>query len=385
MNIEILRKEDIILEKWYQTYPPKSRADVSFFISLIILVLFGLLMVVSASSVIGYSSFGDSFHFVKQHLAFMLLGSVAFVVGYVVPHPIWRKFALNMWILSLGLICLTFIPSFGVTLGGATRWLNFFGFQFQPSEILKFTLILYLADYFDTNRDQLTDNKTLILGLGIIGISLLLVLKQPDLGTTIVIAGTAAGILLVAGLPLILFSLIGVVGAFLAVVNIRMNPYQMNRIHAWVDPWADPFGKGFHTIQSLIAVGTGGLFGLGLGQSRQKFFYLPQQYTDYIFSIVCEEFGFIFTVLFLLLYLFFIFRGFILSAKTPLLFSKLLGVGLMLWITVQAIMNIGVTINLVPPTGITLPFISYGGTSLLMLLFSSGVMLNISRYRENLQ
>jgi len=337
----------------------------------------------SSSTLIGLNQYKDSFFFVKRHLVFLILGLCSFSISYIIPHFFWRRFALILWLISLFFVILTYIPGIGMTVGGSSRWIYILGLRFQPSEVLKFTLILYLAHLLELNKDKLLDFRNVLLPiLAAIGFSILIVLKQPDLGTSIVIGAVSFLMLFIARTPLLY--LVGILSSSLGAVvfSILKNPYQMMRIKAYFNPWADPYGKGFHIIQSLIAVGTGGLVGLGLGESRQKFFYLPQQYTDFIFSIISEEFGFIFTSFFILVFLFFIFRGVLISIRSNNLFSKLLVIGLCLWIAIQAIVNIAVTLNLIPTTGITLPFVSFGGTSLIMIMFISGMILNISRYRD---
>jgi len=372
------------LNNLYQDYPPTSRVDFFLFFLVFLFLVFGLVMITSSSTLIGLNQYKDSFFFVKRHIVFMIIGFFAFLSSYVLPHFVWRKFAFSLWVLSLLFVALTYIPGVGMTVGGSSRWIYILGLRFQPSEVLKFTLILYMAHLLDINKDRLFDFKnTLLPLLAVIGISIVVVLKQPDLGTSIVIGAVSFLMMFIAGTPAVYLSGICFSSLLVVIISIIKNPYQMNRVTAFLNPWNDPYGTGFHVIQSLIAVGTGGLFGLGLGESRQKFFYLPQQYTDFIFSIVCEEFGFIFTTFFILCFLFFVFRAFLISSRCPHLFSKLLVIGLCLWITLQAIVNISVTLNLIPTTGITLPFISFGGTSLIMVMFISGMILNISRYREH--
>ncbi|MDD5456537.1 MAG: putative lipid II flippase FtsW [Candidatus Margulisbacteria bacterium] len=371
------------LENWYQDYPPKSKPDKLLFFAALFLVLFGLMMIISSSTILGFKVYNDSFYFVKKHLLFIGMGIVPFLLGYMIPHQVWRKWSFYLWIGSLFLVLLTYIPHIGSTAGGSSRWINIAGFRFQPSDVLKLTLFLYVSHLLDLRKDYLKDFKQVVLPVfTIIGISALLVLKQPDLGTSIVLGSVSLILLFISGFPMVYLVTIFSGALLAAIFSILHNPYQLKRVTAFLNPWDDPLGKGFHIIQSLIAVGNGGLFGLGIGQSRQKFFYLPQQYTDFIFSIIAEEFGFIATSIFILFFLFFIYRSFLIAARNQDLFSKLLCVGLALWIAIQAIINISVTINLMPTKGITLPFISFGGTSLIMIMWITGIILNISRYRN---
>lgn len=373
----------MILEKLYQRFPPTSKADGLFFVFLLILVLIGIIMVISSSTIIGFKEYADEYFFVKRHLIYLTIASCGFIFGYIIPHFIWRRLSQSLWIASLFMVALTYIPGIGVTVYGSTRWINLVGFSFQPSEVLKFALIVFVAKLLTKKESNILNFKeTLLPTLIVIGISVLIVLKQPDLGTSMLISLVTLSLLFIAGLTLIHVLWISLLGITFSGWSILSNPYQLSRIQAFLDPWKDPLGKGYHTIQSLIAIGSGGLLGLGIGRSRQKFFYLPQQYTDYIFSIFSEEFGFIIVVSFILLLIVYIFRGFLIAIRAYDPFSKLLAMGIIIWISLQSILNIGVTMSLLPPTGITLPFISYGGTSLIMVIFASGVLLNISRYNQ---
>ncbi|MEK6556727.1 MAG: putative lipid II flippase FtsW [Candidatus Margulisiibacteriota bacterium] len=370
------------LETLYQDYPPSSRTDLFLALIAVILLFFGLIMIISSSTVIGFRVYHDTFYFVKRHAIYLIVGLGPLFGGLMIPHFFWRKYAFHLWIGSLLLVGLTYIPHIGSTAGGAARWISLAGFRFQPSDVLKFTMILLLADHLDRHKGHLHNiSRSIIPVFVIMAVSILIVLNQPDLGTSVVLASSSMVLLFISGFPMLLF--IGLIPVGLGVVaySIMKTPYQLRRIAAFLDPWSDPLGKGFHTIQSLIAVGSGGLLGLGIGQSRQKFFFLPQQYTDYIFSIIGEEFGFIATSLFLLVYFLFIYRSFWIAVRVEQLYSKLLCSGLIFWISIQALINIGVAINLVPSKGITLPFISFGGTSLIMVMFIAGILLNISRYR----
>ena len=370
-------------ENMSANYQPNTKADKTILFLALGLLIFGLIMIMSTSNIIGFKVYNDSYYFVKRHLFFMFVGAVFFLIAYNTPHKLWRNYSLHIWLVAIFMVLLTYIPHVGSIAGGSSRWISLLGFRFQPSDVLKFSLVLLLADLLDNNREQMKNYKRILPSLVIFaGLSIALVLKQPDLGTSIVLFGITFALLLVAGFPMGFLLILIPSAIFFVIANIIKNPYQLKRVLAFIDPWQDPLGKGFHVIQSLIAVATGGLFGLGLGQSRQKFFYLPQQYTDFIFSIIAEEFGFIFTSVFIIVYLLFIARSFIVAIRTPDLYSKLLCVGITCWIAFQFIINVSVTINLMPTKGITLPFISFGGTSLVMVMFAVGVVCNISRYRN---
>lgn len=374
------------LNKLYQAYPTISKPDFKLLLIALWLIIFGIGMIMSSSNTIGLQQYNKSFYFVLKHLTFIVFGLVGFLTTYVIPHQTLRKVGIFIWIVSLLLVGMTTIPGIGITIGGSTRWIRLLGITFQPSELMKFSLIVIVADYLDKFKDKInSDFQTFFILLCIVGVSAGLVFTQPDLGTTIIIAIVFMSQLFVAGIRLDWFLGIFGVGIMGAIMSIIVKPYQLNRVQAYLNPWIDQYGKGFHVIQSLIAVGTGGLFGMGLGQSRQKFFYLPQQYTDFIFSIICEELGFVYTIIFLVLpMILFYTKCFVIAVKQQSLFSKLLVIGITTWLGFQSLINIGVAINLMPTTGITLPFISFGGTSIVMAMTMTGIIMNASRYRENI-
>ena len=341
-------------------------------------------MILSSSPSTALQIYGNSFYFIKKHLIFLVISFLVFFIGFLVPFQLWKKHSFNLIILTIFLLLLTYIPGVSHTAGGASRWINLGFFAFQPSEFAKFTIILYFATAVSNrNKSRLDIKKDLVPILGVIGFICLLIVKQPSLSSTLMIAFTVMLMLIASNISLrFLFSTV-FGGFFVVLMYIQTNPYQLKRVKAFMNPWLDPLGIGFHTIQSLISVGSGGLFGRGIGNSRQKFFYLPQQYTDFIFSIICEELGFILSTGIILLYLMLSFRGFKIASQIEDNFGKLLAVGITSWISMQAILNIGVVLSVIPVTGQPLPFISYGGTSLMMLLFAIGVLSNVSKYRDH--
>jgi cell division protein FtsW len=339
-------------------------------------------MILSSSPATSLHVFGNSFFFIKKHIIFLLIGLIAFSIGFIIPYQAWKKLVIPLLIVTLFLLILTYIPGINHTAGGASRWLDLGFFTFQPSELAKFTLALYVAVSLSNKTTTLKMTKTIMPTLGLITVFLMLILKQPDLGTAISIVLTFSAMFFVWGLPVWFMTGASLLGSAVMYKYIQHNPYQLKRVQAFINPWADPHGIGFQQIQSLIAVGNGGILGQGLGNSRQKFFYLPQQYTDFIFSIISEELGFIMTSTIILMFLLLAFRGIRIADQIDDLYGKLLAVGLITWISIQAFLNMGVVLSILPTTGIPLPFISYGGTSLVMLLFSSGIIANISRYRN---
>jgi len=280
----------------------------------------------------------------------------------------------------ISLLFLIFIPGFGRSAGGAVRWMDVFVIAFQPSEIAKIAVILYLASLFSSwDYDKGGIPRFLALSLLPVALIAYLVLKQPDLGTTLVIAGTTFVMFYMGGLKDRYLFFTAVIGSAVFLMLSFTSAYRFRRLIAFVDPWKVPRDAGFHIIQSLLAVGSGGLFGLGLGGSKQKFFYLPQHYTDFIYSILSEELGFIGAVGVIILFVLFVTRGIRIARFAQDEFGRLLAGGIISWIALQALLNLYVVTGMFPVTGIPLPFISFGGTALVVTMFSVGVLLNISK------
>ena len=336
----------------------------------------GLLMVFSASPTMAMSV-GDSFYYLKKHLASLLVGSFALYAGFKIDHGLLKNWSTYIISATLFLLLIVFIPGAGIGLGGARRWVYFGLFTFQPAEISKIALIIFLAKELSSK----TLARAMWPCLAATLTALLLILKEPDLGTAMIIAMIAFALFFLAGTPIKHFAAV-IVASLSGLLFISLtSAYRMKRLLAYLNPWSDPRGVGFHIIQSLIAVGSGGLFGVGLGGSKQKFFYLPQNYTDFIFAIFCEEMGLLGALSVLLLFFLFIVRGIRIARSAPDAFSLLLSAGIVSWIGFQAILNMSVVVGMLPTTGIPLPFISYGGTSLIATLFGVGLLLNISQYR----
>ncbi|MFC1511079.1 putative lipid II flippase FtsW [Candidatus Margulisiibacteriota bacterium] len=356
----------------------KIKTDYIFLFSVLALSALGLIMVFSASPTMALK-LGDSYYFLKRHILNLLLGFSALYFGLRLNLQTLKKWSGLIFVLSVLLLLVVFIPGVGRKISGASRWIDLVIFSFQPSELIKFTLVLFLAGLLSKSKEK---NEDFLFGLllpitivaGVAGI----IIMQPDLGTAISIAATAFVMLFAAGAKLLHLAFIGGFGLVGALVLSLQSPYRLRRLLAFLDPWKDPKGIGFHIIQSLLAVGSGGVTGLGLGASRQKFFYLPQQFTDFIFAIMCEELGFIGGVGVVILFIIFAVRGFRIALMTGDNFSFLLATGLVSWLIIQALINLMVVVGLLPTTGIPLPFISYGGTATIIGLFSVGILLNIS-------
>jgi len=346
----------------------------------LILLSIGITMVFSISSVVGYNTFNDSFYFIKRHLFSLIFGFFLAIGAYSVDLSFYKKIAPWTIIVSPVLLILTYIPFFSVTSGGSSRWVNIFGLSFQPSEVVKVLMIIYLANAIVNKKEEIKDFFFGLMPLlSVVGLITLMILKSPDLGSTIIILTTSLFMLFVGGSSVWSLGAVSVVGIRVTTWLIWRTPYQKDRFLAFLNPWADPLGKGFHLVQSLIAIGSGGFWGVGLGQSTQKFSYLPQQFTDFIYSIICEELGLVGGIAILVIFILLVSRGFRIAYLTNDRFVQLLAAGISFLLLLQAILNIMVATSMVPPTGLTLPFISYGGSSLVSSLVMVGVLANLSR------
>ena len=353
--------------------------DLILFLVTVALLSIGVVMVFSASSIKALEELHDPYYFLKKQLLFAVLGIIAMVVVMNIDYRKYQRWTYPA--LAITLVLLALVPFFGEEISGSRRWLNLGLFKFQPSELAKLAIILFTATWTMKVKGKIQNFFVLLIPLLVMGVYFALIMLEPDMGTAGTLGLTTIIMLLAAGAKLIHFFLLGIpaVPAFIAL--IVAEPYRLKRLLAFRDPWADPLGAGFHIIQSLLALGSGGIFGLGLGRSRQKFWYLPEQHTDFIFSILGEELGFIGTILVLVLFLLFAWRGLRIAMTAPDFFSSILAVGITTMIVLQAVINIGVVTGSLPITGITRPLISYGGSSLLITLSAIGVLLNISRHK----
>ncbi|MCD1261616.1 stage V sporulation protein E [Paenibacillus athensensis] len=359
----------------------RSAPDIWIIVSTLLLLTIGVIMVYSASAVLAFHEFGDSLYYLKRQLLFAALGIVAMFFMMNVDYTVWKKHARIGLFICFGLLVIVLIPGIGVVRGGARSWLGIGSFGIQPSEFMKIGMILFLAKMLSEQQSKITlFTSGLLPPLGIMGLAFGMIMLQPDLGTGVVLVGASLLIIYTSGARLLHLSYLGMVGLAGFVGLIIAAPYRLQRITAFLDPWKDPLGAGYQAIQSLYAIGPGGLVGLGLGMSRQKYSYLPEPQTDFIFSIIAEELGFIGGALVLLLFTILVWRGMRVAITAPDTFGSLIAVGIIGMIAVQVIINIGVVIGMFPVTGITLPLISAGGSSLTLMLTSIGLLLNISRY-----
>lgn len=350
-----------------------SSIDFGLLIAVLILVGFGVLMVYDASVVEAFLSFSDKFHFVRLQFRWAVLSILVLGVFSFIPYRIWHKISLPLFIISLILLVVVLIPGIGTKVGGARRWLTLGGLTLQPAEIVKLTFIIYLSSWLSKRQSfwPFVFLSAILLGL---------VILEPDLGTAVVTVGTGFLVYFLSGAPLLALSGISLGGIIVGALLILSSTYRRSRLLTFLNPASDPLGASYHIRQILIALGSGGLFGQGLGQSRQKYAYLPEATTDSIFAIIGEEMGFLGGALITFCFLVVIYRGFQIARRAPDRFSQLLAAGLISSLALQICINLASMVALVPLTGVPLPFISYGGSSLVTNLAGIGIILNISRF-----
>jgi cell division protein FtsW len=340
-------------------------------------------MIYSASSIYALERHKDSFFFLKRHVSFLFIGAFLAFLVMGMDYRRLSKFSRPLILISLFLLVLVLIPGIGREVSGARRWFRFKWFSFQPSELANLAVIIYVADFIQRKKEAFsTFWRGFLPPMMVLGCTVLLILMQPDLGTALALGIVVSIMLFLAGtrasylLSLVLMSLPALY------VLIFSVPYRRTRIMAFLNPWVDPKGTGFQIIQSQVALGSGGLFGLGLGHSRQKLFYLPAAHTDFIFSIIGEELGLLGTIGVIILFIVFIHQGLKIIKQAPDKFGFFLAAGIVLTIGLKAVINIGVSCGLLPTKGLPLPFISYGGSSFIFDLISIGILLNIARTGE---
>ena len=358
----------------------KKKKDILLFISCILLVVFGLVMIYSASSIWAEYKFGDAFKYVKTQTLFIVIGIVLMNFVSNIDYKEYFKRTNLIIGVCLLLLVLVLIPGIGSIRNGSQSWFGIGSFGVQPSEFAKLGLIIFTAKYLALNQKDLKNIKRGVFPiLGMLFLVFGLIMLQPDFGTGMIIVVSILAMMFVAGVPVKFFLGLGGLGVFGIIGLIVVAPYRMERITSFLDPWKDPLGTGFQIIQSLYAIGPGGLLGQGFLNSRQKQFYLPEPQTDFIFSIISEEFGFLGVLIVSFLFLLILYRGIQIALHARDDFSKYLAFGMVFQILIQAVMNLMVVIGLIPVTGVTLPFLSYGGSSLLITMISIGILLNISK------
>lgn len=354
------------------------------FFSTMVLVCIGIIMVFSSSQYFTqYKPYEDIYYYLKRQLFNAGAGLIAMYIMYRLNYRIYKTLA---WYIYFGvsiILLMLLVGSSGEEAGGAVRWMDLGFTTFQPSELAKISLVMLMAKILTEKQRKIGSFQQGFLPPFILmGITCVLVYLQNDLSTSVIIAGTAFVMMFCAGVRLPYLMGTVIVGSIGVAASILMTDFRMGRILAYLDPWSDPLDGGFQTVQSLLAIGSGGLTGVGLGAGGAKWYYLPERHTDFIFSVLAEELGFLGGGLVIALFVVLIWRGLMVAVNAPDLFGSLLALGIVSMIGLQAFMNLGVVTGLLPVTGITLPFLSYGGTSLMVSMASVGLLLNISRYAE---
>ena len=348
-----------------------KQADAMVFLIVLALVGIGITMVYSASCILALENFGNQYYFLKRQVVFVILGAMLMFVVMRIPYVVYYRLAYPILGIGLALLMLLHVPGFGRTVGGATRWLQISFFAFQPSEVVKLAVIIFISYSLSKKQDKI---KTFSIGflpnMLITLVALFLIMKEPDFGTSILLVMIVLLLMFIAGTK-VRYLLLTLIGAFpIFYLFIIKSGYRLARILIFLDPWLDPHRTGFQITQSFIAFGSGGLFGQGLGEGRQKLFFLPAPHTDFIYAVIGEELGFVGTALVLALFLILFWRGITIARNTPDAFGCFMAVGITAMLGIQALVNMGVALGLLPTKGLPMPFVSYGGTSLVMSLIA---------------
>ena len=352
-----------------------KKVDYTLMFSVIIITIFGLVMISSSSYVWAEYKFNNPYKYLINQGIFFILSLISMYVVSKIDYKILYKYSKVFILIVIIMLILVIIPGIGTVRNGSRSWFGIGVFGIQPSEFAKLAIIIFASKYLSENKNSRL--PILFLGLFLFG----LIMLQPDFGTGMVLIMIVVSLLFISGMKISFFIRIGLLGVIGITILILIAPYRLKRILSFLNPWSDPLGSGFQIIQSLYAIGPGGLFGLGLGNSVQKHFYLPEPQTDFIFAIISEEFGFLGIIIVSILFLTIIISSINIALKSKDLFSKYLVFGITFWISFQTILNLMVVVGLIPVTGVTLPFLSYGGSSLLILYTSIGIILNVSRYQ----
>ena len=358
-----------------------GKMDLTFLFLLLIILTVGLIMLFSASYIFANTYYGNSYYFITKQAGVALFGVLVMLAVSKIDYHFIRKFALPFYIIMVVFLIVMLILPPMVKGTGVKRWFSIGPINFQPSEFAKFAIILLLSHLISANQKLMKTFRFGVLGLGLlVGLVCILVVLEPHLSATVLIFLIGAVMMIVGGMKLrYIFGALGVAAIGVAVLLSGVIKYAQDRITFWLDPWAAPVGEGYQTIQSLLSIGSGGWLGRGLGQSRQKYLWVPEPHNDFIFAIVCEELGVIGAMIIIALFCLLMWRGFVIAMKAPDKFGSLLALGLTFQVALQMTLNILVVTNTIPNTGISLPFFSYGGTSLVILLFEMGIILSVSR------
>ncbi|MBQ7938107.1 MAG: putative lipid II flippase FtsW [Oscillospiraceae bacterium] len=368
-------------EKIFEPKHRRGKIDVTFLVLVLVLLTFGLVMLFSASYAFAFYNEGNSFYYIERQLFFAVVGVVAMLAVSQVNYKILQKYSLLLFAGAVALLLIADI--FMRDQYGFARWIYIGTFSFQPSEIAKFAIIVLFAHFASTNADKMQTFKYGVMPFAVcLGTVALLVILSRHLSGTIIILALGIAMMWFGGTRLRYFGMLvgaGVAAVVIVLIVPAFMEYAGDRVTTWLDPYSDPLGEGFQTIQALIAIGSGGIWGTGLGNSRQKYLYIPEPQNDFIFPVICEELGFIGAALILVLFALLVLRGYIISMRCPDKFGALLAAGCVTHIGMQVVLNIAVVTGTIPNTGISLPLFSYGGTALLMTLGEMGVVLSVSK------
>jgi Bacterial cell division membrane protein len=366
----------------------KGGVDRPMLVIIILLLCFGTVMVFSASFAYALETEGDSYFYIKKQLQFAGMGLIVMFIATIVDYRVIRRFTIPVFVVVFGLLAI--VPIIGISSGSATRWISIPGvISFQPSELMKIAMILFLALYFDTFQERITNYKDfrqssiwgIFLPTGVVGLICVLIMLENHFSGMIIMFAIGMIVIFVGGGRKVWFGITGFSASFAILCAIVFVPYAKKRLDMWINPENySTRNDTWQTTQGLIAVGSGGFLGVGLGNSRQKHMFVPEPQNDFIFSIVCEELGFVGALAVIALFILFIWRGFVIAMKAPDTFSSLVVIGIVVKVGLQAILNMAVVTNLIPNTGISLPFFSYGGSALTILLGEMGILLSISKF-----
>ncbi|MCK9274909.1 MAG: putative lipid II flippase FtsW [Syntrophales bacterium] len=363
-----------------------GKPDIMLLFVTLILVSVGMVMIYSASFIIAQDRFGDEYHFLKKQILFGLAGLILMITLSNFPYHMWKKLAYPGILVSFILLFLLIIPGFGAKVGGATRWLKAGPVTFQVSEAVKIAVVIFMAYYMTKKADHVKEFfRIAFIPLSITSIVVALILMQPDFGTAVIILAVVMCMYFIAGGRIIHLTALLAAAFPLAFALVVRESYRLERLMAFRNPWKDPSDTGFQIIQSFISFGSGGTFGVGLGNSMQKLFYLPEPHTDFILSVIAEEGGFVGVAIVISLFTILIIRGFWISFRAPEAFGMLLAAGLTVLLALEGFINMAAVMGLIPTKGLALPFLSYGGTSLIVSMAAVGILLNISTYEAGSQ
>ena len=359
----------------------KEKFDSKLLITIIITCIYGIIMIYSSSNIWAEYKFNDKYHYLIMQTIFFIIGSILMIFVSKISYKYYLKKSNILLMIGYILLIMVLIPGIGSVRNGSRSWFGIGGLGIQPSEYMKLALIIFTSKYVYNYPKEITKIKNGVFPILLITfLSFGLIMLQPDFGTGTIIVITIISMLYISGVNFNFFIKIGILGLVGVVIIVLIAPYRMERIVSFINPWSDPLGTGFQAIQSLFAIGPGGLFGMGFGNSIQKHFYLPEPQTDFIFSIISEELGILGIISVSILFLIIIIRSIKIAIKAPDNFAKFLCFGIIFQLSFQTLLNLSVVVGLIPVTGVTLPFFSYGGSSLIITLIEMGIILNISRY-----